>query len=143
MGTGKAYTTEPAISKSKKEEGFTLIEVLIAVSIFAVGLLAIAAMQTSAIRVNSSAGQITELTTRGLDKIEELISLSYTDPWLEERNPPDTDSAGNIHQETSDGYTVSWSITDDSPTQGTKLIRVTVEGRGKRQRLVSVKSQSL
>jgi len=146
MRTGKAYTIETAIRKLKKDEGFTLIEVIIAISIFAVGLLAIAAMQTSAIKVNSSASQITGLSTWGLDKIEELMSLPYTDPWLEVAgNPPSgTDSAGNTHQvTTSDGYTVSWTIADNSPTQNTKLITITVTGRGKTLRLLSVRSQSL
>jgi len=147
MRTGKAYTIETAIRKSKKDEGFTLIEVLIAISIFAVGLLAVAAMQTSAIRVNSSAGQITALSTWSVDKIEELMALPYTDPWLEMAgNPPSgTDSAGNTHQQiTPDGFTtVRWNITDNSPTQNTKLITITVTGKGKTLRLVSLKSQSL
>ena len=146
MRIGKTYTTETVIRRSKKDEGFTLIEVMVAISIFAVGMLAVAAMQTSAIRVNSSAGQITELSTWGVDRLEELMVLPYNDPWLEVAgNPPSgTDSAGNTHQvTTSDGYTVSWTITDDSPTQHTKLIMITVTGRGKRLRLVSVRSQSL
>ena len=39
--------------------GFTIIEVVIAISILAVGLLGVAAMQTSAIQVNSAAGRMT------------------------------------------------------------------------------------
>ena len=46
--------TETQMDKLKKENGFTLIEVLIALTIFAVGLLAVAALQTSAIKMNSS-----------------------------------------------------------------------------------------
>jgi type IV pilus assembly protein PilV len=137
---------ETGIRKSGKDEGFTLIEVLIAISIFAVGLLAVAAMQTSAIQVNSSAAQLTELNTWGMDKLEELMGLPYTDPWLEAAgNYPNVDSAGNTHQDppTADGFTVRWDITDNSPTQNTKLITITVTGKGKTLRLVSVKSQSL
>ncbi len=144
MRTGEAYTTKTAIKKSKKDEGFTLIEVLVAISIFAVGMLAVAAMQTSAIKVNSSAGQITALSTWGVDKLEELIALPYTDPWLE-MAVSGTDSAGNTHQQTTpDGFTtVSWDILDNAPATGTKLITITVTGRGKTLRLVSVRSQSL
>jgi len=137
---------ESAIRKSKKNEGFTLIEVLIAISIFAVGLLAIGAMQISAIRVNSTAGQITNRTTWAQDKLEELMGLSYSDPWLEAAgNPPGQDSALRTHQEmTPDGiYTISWTVTNNTPVSGTKLITVTVTARGKTTRLVSVKSQSL
>ncbi len=136
MRTDKTYTTKTAIRKSKKDEGFTLIEVLIAISIFAVGLLAVATMQLSAIRVNSTAGQITALSTWGVDKLEELIALPYTDPQLQ--------AAGNTHQTTPDVFTtVSWDIIDGTPATGTKLIRITVTGRGKTLRLVSVRSQSL
>jgi type IV pilus assembly protein PilV len=145
MRTDKAYTIEPPIRKSKKDDGFTLIEVLIAITVFAVGLLAVAAMQTSAIRVNSTAGQITDRITLAQDKLEELMGLSYSDPWLEPAgNPPGQDSALHTHQATSDGYAIiSWTVTDDTPVSGTKLITVTVTDRGKTTRLVSVKSQSL
>jgi len=130
--------------KLQKDEGFTLIEVMIAISIFAVGLLAVAAMQTSAIRVNSTAGQITDRTTLAQDKLEELMGLSYSDPWLEAAgNPPGQDSALHTHQETPDNYVISWTVNNNTPVSGTKLITVTVTARGKTTRLVSVKSQSL
>lgn len=138
MRTGKSHTRtmETAIIKSRKDEGFTLIEVLIAISIFAVGLLAIAAMQTSAIRVNSSAAQLTELNTWGIDKLEQLMALPYTDPQLQ--------AAGSPFQETtSDGYNVTWNVINDSPVPNSTLIRITVTGKGKTLRIVSIKSQSL
>ena len=126
MSPENAYITdtETQIGKLKKEEGFTLIEVIIALTIFAVGLLAIAAMQTSAITMNSTAGKLTNLSTWGMDKIEELSALPYSDPSL--------DSAGNPHQEISGDYTISWTVVDDNPVTSTKNITVTISGRGKR-----------
>ena len=115
--------TETQMEKLKKEDGFTLIEVLIALTIFAVGLLAVAAMQTSAIKMNSTAGKLTNLSTWGMDKIEELSALPYSDPLL--------DTAGNPHQEVSGDYTISWTVIDDNPVTSTKNITVTVTGRGK------------
>ena len=134
MNTEKAHITytETQIDKLKKEDGFTLIEVLVAITIFAVGLLAVAAMQNSAILMNSSAGKLTNLSTWGMDKIEELSALPYTDPWLETAgNPPGNDSAGNTHQEVSGDYTISWTVIDDNPLTSIKNITVTVSGRGK------------
>lgn len=134
MNTKKAHITytETQIDKLKKEDGFTLIEVLVAITIFAVGLLAVAAMQNSAILMNSSAGKLTNLSTWGMDKIEELSALPYTDPWLETAgNPPGNDSAGNTHQEVSGDYTISWTVIDDNPLTSIKNITVTVTGRGK------------
>jgi type IV pilus assembly protein PilV len=125
MNPEKAYITytETQMGTLKKEEGFTLIEVLIALTIFAVGLLGVAAMQTSAIRMNATAGKLTNLSTWGTDKIEELSALPYSDPLL--------DSAGNPHQEVTGDYTISWTVIDDNPVTSTKNITVTVTGQGK------------
>ncbi len=124
---------QAAIKKSQKDEGFTLIEVLIAISILAVGLLAVATMQITSIKVNSAAGQITDRITLAQDKLEELMALPYSSPWLEDLGDPPsgTDTNGNTHQETTDGYTISWTVTDDALVSNTKLITVTVTGRGK------------
>ena len=126
MNPEKAYITytETQMEKLKKEDGYTLIEVLIALTIFAVGLLGVAAMQTSAIRMNSTAGKLTNLSTWGTDKIEELSALPYSDPLL--------DSAGNPHKEVTGDYTISWTVIDDNPVTNTKNITVTVTGQGKR-----------
>ena len=142
MKQGNAYTKKTGIKKSQKDQGFTLIEVLIAITIFAVGLLAVAAMQISAINVNSTAGQITTRITWAQDKLEELMALPYSDPWIEDLGDPPsgTDSDGNAHQETtSDGYTISWTVTDNTPISSTKLITVAVTGRGKVTRVSYVK----
>ena len=145
MRQGTVYTKQAEIKTIQKDQGFTLIEVLIAITIFAVGLLAVAAMQTSAITVNSTAGQITTRMTWAQDKLEELMALPYTDPLLEDLgNPPSgTDSAGNLHQETisdgSDNYIISWAVTDDTLITGTKLITVTVTGKGKTTQVSYVK----
>ena len=153
MKTDKSYTKNmgTGMIKPKKHEGFTLIEVLIGISIFAVGLLAVAAMQTSAIQGNFSAAQLTEVNTWGMDKLEELMALPYADPWLEAAgNFPGVDAAGNTHQDppTTAGFTVRWNITDgdataSTPVPGNKRIEIIVTGRGKTLRLVSLKSQSL
>jgi len=121
------------IRAMQNDAGFTLIEVLIAISILAVGLLGVAAMQTSAIQVNSAAGRMTTRMNWAQDRMEKLKALPFSDPWLE--------AAGNPHEELlSDGYTVSWNVTDDSPVPNTKRIVVTVTGKGKTSRLTCMKS---
>jgi type IV pilus assembly protein PilV len=111
------------MERLNKDKGSTLIEVLIALTIFAVGMLAVAAMQNSAIKMNSTAGELTYLATWGMDKIEELSALPYADPSL--------DSSGNPHQEVSEDYTISWIVTDNNPMKNTKNVKVTVTGHGK------------
>ena len=108
----------------KNKDGYTLIEVLIALTIFAVGLLAVASMQTAAVRMNSTADKLTNLTTWGMDKIEELSALPYSDPLL--------DSAVNPYQEQLGDYTIFWTVVKNNPIKDTKHITVTVTGRGKR-----------
>ena len=133
MGQNEVYTKQTGIKTIQKDQGFTLIEVLIALTIFAIGLLAVAAMQTSAITVNSTADQITTRTTWAQDKIEELMALPYTDSQLQESGSP-------FQEITPDGiYTVSWTVTDDTLITGTKLITITVTGRGKTTQVSYVK----
>jgi len=124
-----------AIGKPQRDGGFTLIEVLIAITIFAVGLLAVGTMQLSAINVNSTANQITTRTTWAQDKLEELMALPYTDSQLKADDSP-------FQETTPDGiYTISWTVTDDDPVANTKLITVSATGRGKTTRLSCVKTQ--
>jgi type IV pilus assembly protein PilV len=57
---------------------FTVIEVLIAITILAIGLLGIASMQMNAIRGNSLSDIITCALALAEDKMEELMGLDYS-----------------------------------------------------------------
>ena len=93
--------------------GFTLLEALIGTFIFTIGILAVYALMTSAVKNNSHAGAVTEAATIAADKMEYLNSLLYGDAYLY------SDS------ETKDGYTVTWVVT---PSGSNKQITVTVTG---------------
>jgi type IV pilus assembly protein PilV len=104
--------------KKRNEQGFTLLEVIIAISILSVGLLALASMQISSIRGNAFAGGVTEGATLAADRMEKLLVLPYTHSDL---------SAGN-HTEPSppSGFAISWNVTDNDPINNTKTINLTV-----------------
>lgn len=59
-----------------EQEGFTLIEVMVALVIFAVGILAVNTMQIKSIQTNTSAGGMTQAMTLAQDKVEELMVLN-------------------------------------------------------------------
>ena len=62
----------------RKEEGYTLVEVLIALGILGFGLLAVATMQVTAIKTNSRASEMSQALTLAQAKVEELMNLPYT-----------------------------------------------------------------
>ena len=102
------------ILKQKKGncEGFSIIECLIALSIFSIGILAVATLVLSAIGENGSARRITEATALAEDRLEQLLALPYENV---------------IAGESSEGpYSVSWVVTEDAIVAETKSITVTV-----------------
>mgnify|MGYP001819460327 CR=1 FL=1 len=71
-----------AMKKIKKigtEDGFTLIETLIAMAIFTIGILGLFVMQTAAIKENLTANAITIGSTWATDRVERLLAMDYSD----------------------------------------------------------------
>ncbi len=99
---------------TEAEGGYTLLEVLVAMSIFMIGILAIATMQTSALKSNSTSGGITEAVNAGQAWVEQIMAEPF-DP----SNPSDMlDPAENgnaAHQETYESggqqYEIDWTTT--------------------------------
>ena len=67
------------------QKGFTLIEILIAMTIFAFGILAVGLMQITAIRGNSFARGMTEASNIAQNKVEELVALPFNHLQLNEQ----------------------------------------------------------
>jgi prepilin-type N-terminal cleavage/methylation domain-containing protein len=103
------------------QEGFTLIEVCIAMAIFAVGILALAGLQVTYIGGNASAQMQTEATALGAQVIEHLKSLPF--------DASELDPSANPHQPPAGGsgpYDVRWTVTDVPTVNNAKTIDVTV-----------------
>jgi len=62
-------------AKEANNRGFTLIEVMIGMAIFAIGFLAVSMMQVTAINSNSSAREGTEAATLAAEQAERLMAL--------------------------------------------------------------------
>jgi type IV pilus assembly protein PilV len=69
------------------EGGFSLVEVLIAITILAVGILAVAGMQSTSIRSNYASNRQASAISLVQDQMEWLISLDFTDTRLTDNNP--------------------------------------------------------
>ena len=104
--------TNPKAVLPVPEKGFTLIEVLIAITIFAYGILAVASMQIASMKGNTSARDLTEAGTVGSDQLEKLMLSSY-----------DTISDDS---RTKDIYGITWTVQDDTPQPDTKTVIVNV-----------------
>jgi type II secretory pathway pseudopilin PulG len=66
------------------EKGFTILEIVIGVSIFLVGMLGVAAMEISAIRAEAFSIRLTEATLMARSTFEEMMTLSYSDTKLDD-----------------------------------------------------------
>ena len=138
------------------EAGFTLIEVIVALAILTIGILAVNAMQTAAIRGNMTASDITISSTWASDRVEQIFGMAYDDLAVNNKGrratqDPDgngfdnDDEGGNIDgipnfgldQDTiataddsdvsPDGkYTILWNVAEDVPMPDTKTIHVIV-----------------
>lgn len=62
-----------------RQDGFTLIETMIAMVVFTIGILGLFGMQSAAIKENIAANSITTGSLWASSRVEELIALNYDD----------------------------------------------------------------
>jgi type IV pilus assembly protein PilV len=132
--------------QSVTQTGFSLIEVVIALAVFSIGLLAIFSMQFSAIKTNAVGRGVTENITVATGKVERLMALPYTHADLtagshqvaQDADGIDNNLDGNVDEPGETGYLrVDWQVQDDclgSDFQGLKCVQVHVSSNvnGKR-----------
>lgn len=144
----------------KDEKGFTLIEVLVAMAVFAVGILAAISMQSSATLTGNLARNSTEAATQAADLLERLNTLPYDDPTYLSAG---AHSVGPGALDLREGqfsmanganlipdvgiYSFRYSITQDAMIPNTKTIAITVSyvhlGQTRTVQLVSVKPDTI
>lgn len=131
------------VTITKKQNGFTLIEVLIAMTIFAIGILAVAFMQVTAITGNSFSCNLTGATTLAGDRMDALMNLDYNNhpdlsdadgdglAGLDHATGVTADHNRTYTGETNVVYNVFWNVADSIPNPGAKTVRMIVTWREK------------
>lgn len=126
------------VQKLSKEKGFSLVEMMVAVCIMAIAFAGLATMEIACINGNSIASNVTMGITLAQDKMEELNSVDYNDPRVDDvnasnnadlRNDANVDfSETGIDEEGKPGgiYDRIWNIAEDTPSTGQKTIVVLV-----------------
>jgi len=133
-GRTDRHKTFSVIKKMRNDKGYTLIEMLIAIAILSVGLLAVATMQISSIRVNDTARKMTRRATVAQDRLEYLMSLGYTNAVLTSGTHTDGSAPS--------GYSISWTVsTGGTLPPLTRLIRVNVSHGGKTTSMSNIKAR--
>jgi type IV pilus assembly protein PilV len=126
--------------------GFTMVEVLIALAVFSIGILAVFAMQTTAINQNAAARMQSEATGVAVHTMERLAIAPFDHADLS------TAPEDNPHQQDIGNYSVEWRVT--TPALGdpvydgipVKMIALTVASNNPNARPVSlsfIKGQGL
>jgi type IV pilus assembly protein PilV len=112
------------------QNAFSLIEILIAISIFSIGMLAVVSLQISSMDLNTSSRRLTDATALASERMERLLALPYTHEDLLEENNED-------FQDTNGIYEISWNIVEDQFINGTKTIQVIVafNNRGEQRQI--------
>jgi len=132
------------MKKNNSQNGFTLIEVLVAIALLTIGILGAATMQIASIDGNNTAMRLTGAVTWGEDELETLMGLPYAHADLDDDSNAganagvtgldNTDVAGSLADGgpvVQDNFTVFWNVADDYPVFGTKTLRVIVRRNDK------------
>jgi prepilin-type N-terminal cleavage/methylation domain-containing protein len=118
------------------EKGFTLIEIMVALFVFTVGILALNKLQLVAIRGNANANGLTGASSWAAAQVENLLALEYDDALLQDVEGGDggeglaglddnTAAKADGFVDSLDGnFRILWNVADDEPFRNIKTIRV-------------------
>ena len=136
------------MSEGGHNNGFSLIEVMVAMTILTVGILGMMVLQMKGVKNNSLSGSATTATLLAQLHMESIIHADYESPGISDVNISNNNrlkSSRNVDYQNIDvngkgvhwgRFTLCWNVADDTPVKNTKTIVVTVSwenGRRSRQ----------
>src|SRR3972149_8212781 len=124
-------------SKRQKNaaNGFTLIEVLVAMSIFAIAVLGLAIGATTVMQANQTGLYTTIATNLAQDKLEELKAKTAAN--INTTGSPENNiTVSGVPAK----FNRSWAVTSGSPAAGVKRIDITVTWTDHNSHTVTVSS---
>ena len=125
------------LQRSGNQKGFTLLELLLAVSFLAISLLAVAGLQTTAIQSNSIANKLSAATSIAQQIMEDLAARPIDDPLLNSTNAninynfninPMTTPVFSITVPNAGTYSATYSTAANNPTSGVTRLDIVVTG---------------
>lgn len=136
----------------RMRKGFTILEVVAAVAILSVGMMALSHLQNMSIQHNNASHRATIATILAQDKLEELRSLSWDDDQLSDEtdnymggfdwgspdhtnvdgregiaNPIDEHGYNVPDTESAPSYQRFWCVEDDMPGTNMKMVSVQIQ----------------
>ena len=103
--------------RSAGQEGFTFFELMQALTLSSIGLLALSSLTMGTIHANAKARRITTAATLAEAKMEEIRTVNYADV-----------AAGSDEVvDTGISYSRTWGVCADCPIHGTKQVTLTVQ----------------
>ncbi len=114
-------------AKTADKSGFTLLETMIGMMIFAVGITSALYMQVEGINAHTRSKQYVE-TTHGIVQQAEIIGLAlgYDDPQMEDdggnATPGDSDYFGSGDMPIGGQEHASYTVRQDAVVQGIKMV---------------------
>jgi len=95
-----------------KNAGISLLEILVALTVFSIASVALTSAVVTSIRANNSSEHLTQATILAQDKLEALLAAA----------PIFAAGSDTPHS----GFTRTWTITSDTPQAGVSQINVSV-----------------
>lgn len=128
-------------AKARGQKGFSLVEILVGMFIFSIGMLGVIALMVATIRGQSQSGRFTEAIQLATNRVERIMMLDYDHADLTDKQSlgqPGYGEAGlaSKNAATADGtatglgrngaYTIYWNVAEDTPMNHCKTIEAWV-----------------